>query len=148
VKPPLTIASLITAEKLREELTYGTLQLTQQWTKMIATDGTTVTSLLSTLTSSGSDARTAENSMVEETSPSSSTATDGLSDSHSGRKNSIIISVGVVSAAAFLGILIFILAQRQRKRRNSRRTQLMRHQGPRQYDPNCSYFSLDSTLDS
>jgi hypothetical protein len=147
-KLPKPIASLLTTEELQEKSAHMVLPIVQNWTEAVTNNNTTGSIALNTFMSASSNAQETVNNTVGETSRSSPTTTEGLSNSHSGRKNNIIISVSVVSATAFLGILIFVLAQRQRKRRNIRRTQLTRHQGSRQYDPNCSYFSLDSTVDS
>jgi hypothetical protein len=147
-KLPKTITSLLTTEELQEKSAHMILPIVQNWTEAVTNNNTTGLIALNTLMSASSNAQGTVNITVGETSPSSPTATEGLSNSQSGMKSNIIISVSVVSATAFLSILIFVLAQRQRKRRDVRRAQLARHQESRQYDPNCSYFSLDSTVDS
>jgi hypothetical protein len=77
--------------------------------------------------------------------PPRSSQTGGKTTFHAIDKEGIAFSVGIVSDAIFLGFSIFVFAQWWRKRRDLKEVKCTQIQNPQPYDPNCSYFSLDTT---
>jgi hypothetical protein len=73
---------------------------------------------------------------------------NSLNASHPVKKESIIISVGVVSTAACLSVFIFVWVRRRRKGRIILRHGLPKPRNPKHLDPTRSHFSLDSTISS
>lgn len=128
--------------------TYLTYSGTQRVTGTMdsTVDNTTLLNTFTTLTSQSINAQLTHPSTLEE--GSSASKADGSSNLHSTKQNNVIISVGVISAAALIAILLFFLMQKKRGKQINKHSQLTRSEISRSYDPNCSYFSLDSTLDS